>query len=384
MDESVPEVDSGGEHEYTIGEKVYVFDENGFDIYEGNVEDIKNRLLFISYPEWPEDQGWVKRSRVIPITERNEAIFAEQQRIRKEKEEEEDEEEASEAYEAEPKKKAKPARKPREPKPPKEKKVKEPKEPKPPKAPKEKKPKIPKVKPEKKPKVKTEKRAKEETPKAPPKEPKRKPRGDQDSSDGQPSFSSSEESMNEMPEQEGPLVYDPEPVFIPDPEVERTEGIELRIPPTLPEVGFGPSDEQGDMAIRFNSSDCANCFIYRLESGEEYLILNGMKFRIKQFGEKLDNEGLYYEMKCRTARRQRPTEAVIYPAVVLSSRQTLVKPPECDQYLEHIAKEKRKKESVPLPEVQATPTASSRAERRPRRREREFNEAEFESSGSDD
>jgi hypothetical protein len=376
MGDDTPQFFQEADHEFTVGEHVYVIDNNGFDIFDAVISDLQDSQIQVDYPDWPDDAGWVERERVIPSNRANDAIFNAQERIRKQKEREEEEEDDADAYEDKQKVKPK-ASKPKT-RPPKQKPVREkkpPKEPKPPKPPKEKKAKPPK--PPKPPKAVAKPK---EVPRERPPKPTPIAAG---SSDDEQSFSESDESI-EPAEPEIPHFDEPERLIIPEPEREVEDAIELRFPPALPGVAAGSTDEVGDMAIRFGAGGAANCFIYRVDSGEEWLILNGMKFRMRPFGDEMENEGLYYESKVRGRGGLKYTDAVIYPAVRLGRSQKVVQAPECNQFQEWLAKEKRKKESVAFTDVHQAPSSSAPKQRRKAKREREFTEEGIESSSSDD
>jgi hypothetical protein len=63
-------------------DNVYVFDENLFDIHEGVVQTVKGHRILIDYAQWPEENGWVPRDRVLPVTRRNTLIFKQQEEMR--------------------------------------------------------------------------------------------------------------------------------------------------------------------------------------------------------------------------------------------------------------------------------------------------------------
>jgi hypothetical protein len=95
---------------FKIDEKVYVFNKNGFDIYEAIIRNREDKRVYVVYPDWPDDEDWVTRKHVIPVTPHNISIFLDEQRIRRAKEEdEEDESEGGDAYESDHEKKHTPA-----------------------------------------------------------------------------------------------------------------------------------------------------------------------------------------------------------------------------------------------------------------------------------
>jgi hypothetical protein len=68
---------------FQIAEKVLVFDENMFDIHQGTVKEIGNDEVFIHYPRWPRDDNWIPKRRILPVTDKNLAVFNAQERIRR-------------------------------------------------------------------------------------------------------------------------------------------------------------------------------------------------------------------------------------------------------------------------------------------------------------
>ena len=86
-------------HVFEKGEKVYVIDVNGFDIYAAEIQEVTESSWKIHYPEYPEDDFTATDTkRILVQNEENKKIFQEQEDIRVGKaieEEDEDEDEES-------------------------------------------------------------------------------------------------------------------------------------------------------------------------------------------------------------------------------------------------------------------------------------------------
>ena len=113
------------EKEFTVGDIVYVIDENMSDIYEAQVRKIVDDKYSVYYPEYEQDEI-VPIDRMLARTETNKEIFDEQEEIRLRKEDGEEDENSGEFQEEE--KQEKPCdeskddlEKPKKPKPSKEK-----------------------------------------------------------------------------------------------------------------------------------------------------------------------------------------------------------------------------------------------------------------------
>lgn len=80
------------DHPFKKGEKVYVIDPNGYDIWEGQITDVKDNTYHVHYPEYPEDDGPITETakRVLVQTKRNKDIFTKQEKIRAERENQEE------------------------------------------------------------------------------------------------------------------------------------------------------------------------------------------------------------------------------------------------------------------------------------------------------
>lgn len=94
----LPAFERDASQEFHVGDKVYVIEENEFDIFEAEIKEIDEEGISVHYMEFPDDDGKVAKERVLAQTETNKKIFEEQEQIRNAKDEEE-EEEAAEAVE---------------------------------------------------------------------------------------------------------------------------------------------------------------------------------------------------------------------------------------------------------------------------------------------
>jgi len=106
----LPQFERVAEHVYQKGEKIYVIDENDYDIYAAHIHDVKENAWDIHFPEYPDDDKvFNTTSRFLVSTPVNDKIFEEQDKIRLEleKETEDEEEEFQEEEEKKPTKKKK-------------------------------------------------------------------------------------------------------------------------------------------------------------------------------------------------------------------------------------------------------------------------------------
>ena len=92
--EQKPQFDRDPFHKFAENEKIYVIDDNGFDIYEAIIKQVRNGIIYdVEYPDYPDDNfSTVSTARFLLRTEKNKAIYEQQEAIRvaKEYEEEED------------------------------------------------------------------------------------------------------------------------------------------------------------------------------------------------------------------------------------------------------------------------------------------------------
>ena len=357
---STPLFERNEDHEWRLDEKVYVLDESRYDIFEAIIVAVYEDGYDVHYPEWPDDDETVEADRLVQITDKNTAIFIEQEKIRARKEK---------ALEA--KKRSKKEKK--EPKPKKEKK--EPKEPKPKKEKKEPKPK----------KEKKEMKEKKET-KSEKKTSKSKALSDDvilrralvaiQSVDGdefdswfdknygaEPSvqdrraiikerflarefdnvgnFSESDYSDNSEIEEE--ISYNnPEIIKLTPQDQEHVDGSCLRLPGSL---SFAHPDDsevkETDMRIMFDRDDFANCFIYKTADAE-YLILNGMKWKIKHDKDMYIDQSELLEESPVIGIENQQSSAALYPALHIVDPVHVLPPPEYDEYLMLVQKDKKK------------------------------------------
>ena len=94
--EEIPKFDKDPKHVWKKGEKLFVIDTNGFDIYEAELKYVSPIAWHVHYPDYPEDDFTARSTeRFLVMNETNLKIFDEQQNIRacKAAEEEEEEEE---------------------------------------------------------------------------------------------------------------------------------------------------------------------------------------------------------------------------------------------------------------------------------------------------
>ena len=97
-DEEKPQFSKEPDHKFVEGEKIYIIDPNGFDIYQAEIRSYRNGTYDIHYPQYPSDDfTTTDTSRFLVINEANQAIFNDQESVRvaKEIEEEDGEEEDS-------------------------------------------------------------------------------------------------------------------------------------------------------------------------------------------------------------------------------------------------------------------------------------------------
>ena len=100
-EEKPPQFVREPDHVYTKGEKIYVIDVNGFDIYAAEIKDITETSWSVHYPDYPEDDFTANDTkRFLTINEENKKIFEDQESVRKCKELEEEDEEAENGEES--------------------------------------------------------------------------------------------------------------------------------------------------------------------------------------------------------------------------------------------------------------------------------------------
>ena len=87
-DEEPPKFEQPEGHEYKEGEKIYVLDDNKFDIYEAEIKAVKDGKYDVHYPDYPDEDFTAENTeRFLPITDANKAIYDEQEEERLKKEE---------------------------------------------------------------------------------------------------------------------------------------------------------------------------------------------------------------------------------------------------------------------------------------------------------
>ena len=87
-------------HKFEKDEKIYVIDENGYDIYEAIIKDINENNYSIHYPDYPQDDKIFDNIKnFLVITPKNEKIFKKQDQIRLEIENQKVEEEEEDVKE---------------------------------------------------------------------------------------------------------------------------------------------------------------------------------------------------------------------------------------------------------------------------------------------
>ena len=89
MADENPDFERDENHQFRLGDRVYVIADNEYDIYEAEITAVNDGSFSVHYPEYPDDDTDVGEEYVLPVTERNQKIFDEQEEIRKEKEREE-------------------------------------------------------------------------------------------------------------------------------------------------------------------------------------------------------------------------------------------------------------------------------------------------------
>jgi hypothetical protein len=184
-----------------------------------------------------------------------------------------------------------------------------------------------------------------------------------------------------------PRFEEPESVILPPLRGDLTEGIEVRMSNSL-----AIDERENAMSILFDRKGSANCLIYKTPA-EDFLILNGMRFRILCSNRKsddrpiFDNDALYYEMPLRTRIENQPTVATVYPGLRLADSVKFIAPPECERYLQWRSKTERKKESCGAQLTEALEMSQSMGlgrKSKSRKRERQLSERDLEDSDSDD
>jgi hypothetical protein len=417
MDDDLPEFERFPEHEFQIGESIYVIDPNEFDIWTAEVTEVLEDEIGVHYPDWPEDDGLVARSRCLVISDKNKEIFEDQEETRAEKERHLSSEDEFGSSDNEAKTTKKRKTKTQKKKPPKEKKP--PREKKPPK---EKKVRPPK---EKKERLKKERKPKQETKKKEVKHGKREnfilnkarmeqvrtiedfedfldrhygddqevtdmrdelirryqryasERHDGDSLDDLFESSGSEEvesSSSEIEER----YYEPEHIRLPPPD-EMIEGFGVRMPSYLP-IGLASASGSHD-GILFNEDGDANCFIY--EVGKvRWLILNGHKFLLRDL-----NDGAHPEFYCcknvEVVEGNLLTGSIFYPKVKAAHDISLVHPTEDGEYWDVGSDKKQRKGQVSqLDEIPVPPPKADKP--KPQKKGKQITESVLEDSSSSD
>lgn len=411
----LPNFERDENHEWRVNERVYVLEENEFDIFEAIITAVYEDGYDVHYPEWEDDDTTVTADRLIAITARNRAIFEEQEKIRAGKEEDDDF--IDDDDDDKPSKKKRKA--PKEPKPKKEKKPKEPK----PK--KEKKPKEPKPKKEKTPsekkKAKPSKNLSDDMilrkalvgvklidefdawfdkhyagePSVQDRKEAIKDRfiarksatadsfvaADDDFGNDIGHFSS-DYSASDNPEEE--ISYNnPEILKLRPQRQERVDGTCLRFPGSL-SFAHPEEDEvkEMDMRIMFDEDDYANCFIYKTAK-EEFLIINGMKWRIKHDKDMYIDQSELFEESPVINIENPQTTAALYPALHIVDPVQLVQPPEYDEYLMLVQKEKKKVQIGSMADV-APINSGTVSDRKSRTTQKKVDLSNLESDSSDD
>jgi hypothetical protein len=80
---SAPAFEFVADHEFRLKEKVLVIDPNGFDLWEGVIQEIEDNTYTVTYPEYPDERdAFTDLSRVLVATKTNLRIFKEQEMIR--------------------------------------------------------------------------------------------------------------------------------------------------------------------------------------------------------------------------------------------------------------------------------------------------------------
>lgn len=376
-------------HQFQVGEKVYVIEKGGIDIFEAEIVKVGQKLFSVHFPEYPEDDGKVGLSRLLQQTARNKEIFEKQEEIRKRRAEEEDEaepeanneeeeeeeaagesddEEVVETVEEEEKseKTKKKAAKPKEPKAPR--KPREPKERKP-REPKPKKPSAAAIRKAltgvlreaKQNNIKTlerfeswidEKYAEDElvtnnrdqlierfnsTHKKPGKTVRVRVEPNHREYSDSGNYSSDDESEE--------IRYDhPEVIRIPPSSApSEIDGAGIKFPGCLSFETDRDDETSMDMIIKFEEG-YANCFIYRTQN-EQYLILNGMKFKLKQEERMLDDRDLFEEHDVEQIDNAK-TMSILYPAMRMKDTLQITYSSEYNDYLALVEKEKKRGRTV--------------------------------------
>lgn len=370
-------------HQFQVGEEVYVLDKNKLDIYEAIIEKIGKKYYSVHYPEYPDDDGPVGFHRVLMRTTRNKEIYDQQEAIRRrreaeaeEEEEEANEEEDSSSENAEEEEKGHEEEEEKKEKPKKEKAPRKPREPKPKKerAPRKPKPKKPSAAAIGKSLAAVLREAKNTHIKSVPdfegwldenyqsdeivlsrrselverftKMIKKRERVHVAVTGVD--YSSASENYSDYDEEE--IKYErPEIIRVPPPKLEsQIGGTGVKFPGCLSFASTGSEEKDTDMTIQFEDG-CANCFIYKTAT-YSYLILNGMKFRIKTEDRFLDDKELFDENEVEQIDNAQTT-SVLYPARTMNDTVQLMYPPEYGEYLEMVQKEKKRDRVTRLDDI---------------------------------
>jgi hypothetical protein len=400
--DDLPNFERFPDHEFQIGEPIYVLDPNEFDIWTAEVTEVLEDELGVHYPDWPEDDGPVPRIRCLVVSDKNRVIFEDQERTRAEKErqlssggefESSSDSDEETARKRKMKKKGKKPPKEKKPpkakKPPKEKKVRPPREPKPHKEKKERVKKERKPKQEKKKDVSQGKRENLILNRARMDQVRTiedfedfldrhygddqevllmrdelirryqryaSQRHDGDSSEDLFDSSGSEEvesSSSEIEER----YYEPEYMRLP-PTEDVIDGFGIRMPSYL-SVGLSSASSNKE-GILFDEDGNANCFIYEVSENEKWLILNGHKFRIKALGDSAHPE-FYCCRDVEVVDGNHLTGSIFYPRVGVTHDISLIHPTEDGEYWNCASAEKKQKKGqvnqldeipVPIPKVE--------------------------------
>jgi hypothetical protein len=78
-----PSFDHQINHQFHLGETVYVIDDNDYDIWEARVKKLEQKRIFVSFEHEIDNDQWINRKRILMQNDVNNEIFREQERIRK-------------------------------------------------------------------------------------------------------------------------------------------------------------------------------------------------------------------------------------------------------------------------------------------------------------
>ena len=71
---------------YEVGDKVYQYQYNLYDIFEAKIRCILDDCVYVHYPDYPDDDEVVCYERILPSTSKNQEEFNRQEKIREQKE----------------------------------------------------------------------------------------------------------------------------------------------------------------------------------------------------------------------------------------------------------------------------------------------------------